>query len=522
MKIREVNIKKFLSLENVTYQLPETGTILVDGINKITNGSNGSGKTALFEAIYWAIYGKTLRGSTDANANVSIIVEKGNNVYLINRTKSSLYLEENGVQQKDLKTNIQSYIETFVVGFSYKLFQTLIYLNPYTLTKWFIEFDDTDRKKLFVESLGLESLTALTEKVKADKRSAEELYNKTKLDYFSTQSALNEINRILEPYNEMYKSFNDKLSFMKDLLKEDIQPTDFDKYLSVIETQISQSMQQLAVKEYRRRELESKIREINTKTHNLSVLTSCPVCLQDIPDSHKDNVKKSLEEESKNYSEEIKLLTEEIYKIQSELSGYQGIKSEFSELIEVYKKLASISNETKRHAELSDKINSLINVLKQEESKVEELKLWEKVFSPTGLISRVIDHVIEAVGEYMSLYTELMGFGEVTTVIDNRGKINYSVDYKSLSSGERRRVEIALMFALRQVIPCPFPVLVIDEIFDHLDQVGLEATNLVIEHFLQTNPILISIISHRGDIPIEYDYRWTIIKEKTGVSRLSN
>ena len=66
MKINKIEINNFYSIKNVTLNFDKyKGIVLIEGKNKDTKGSNGSGKSVLVEAVVWGLFGKTIRKSTE-------------------------------------------------------------------------------------------------------------------------------------------------------------------------------------------------------------------------------------------------------------------------------------------------------------------------------------------------------------------------------------------------------------------------------------------------------------------------
>lgn len=112
MQIKFIDIKlyNFLSYREIYYKF-NTGITLVSGINNYTDdgsSSNGSGKSAIFEAILWVITGETSRGikdirniyNIDEGAYVELSLNIDNNLYFLIRSK----------EHKKLKTNLKIYI----------------------------------------------------------------------------------------------------------------------------------------------------------------------------------------------------------------------------------------------------------------------------------------------------------------------------------------------------------------------------------------------------------------------------
>ena len=68
MKIRDITIQNFLSIKKARIDLKKfDGLTVIKGKNLDTGGSNGSGKSSIVEAIFFALTGKTLRKSTEAS-----------------------------------------------------------------------------------------------------------------------------------------------------------------------------------------------------------------------------------------------------------------------------------------------------------------------------------------------------------------------------------------------------------------------------------------------------------------------
>ena len=66
MKINKITIQNFYSFKEEEFLLGSySGLTLIKGVNKDTGGSNGSGKSALVEALFFGLTGKTIRKSTE-------------------------------------------------------------------------------------------------------------------------------------------------------------------------------------------------------------------------------------------------------------------------------------------------------------------------------------------------------------------------------------------------------------------------------------------------------------------------
>ena len=74
MRIKRVSVNNFMSIEKIDIDLSKEGLNLVLGKNSDSKqfDSNGSGKSSLFDAIVWCMYGEILR-----NVNVDKLVRNG-------------------------------------------------------------------------------------------------------------------------------------------------------------------------------------------------------------------------------------------------------------------------------------------------------------------------------------------------------------------------------------------------------------------------------------------------------------
>lgn len=116
---------------------------------------------------------------------------------------------------------------------------------------------------------------------------------------------------------------------------------------------------------------------------------------------------------------------------------------------------------------------------------------------------------------------------DVIAIEEDDAKLNIKLGngtYESLSGGEKTRVNIALLLAQKSLaeilgnISCN--IIILDEILGYCDS---QAEGNVIDLVIQELETLESIymVSHK-EIPLGYDTQLTIIKDKTGLSRVSS
>ena len=117
--------------------------------------------------------------------------------------------------------------------------------------------------------------------------------------------------------------------------------------------------------------------------------------------------------------------------------------------------------------------------------------------------------------------TELISFelegNNISIKYDNK-------EYESLSGGEKQKVDLIIQFSIRDML-CSYTdfstnLIVLDEIFDNLDETGCSKIIELISSKL-TDISSIFIITHHGnELNIPYDNEITVIKGADGVSYL--
>lgn len=95
-------------------------------------------------------------------------------------------------------------------------------------------------------------------------------------------------------------------------------------------------------------------------------------------------------------------------------------------------------------------------------------------------------------------------------------------DYENLSGGEKQKVDLILQFSLRDMLcnhlSFSSNILVLDEIFDNLDQIGCEKVIDVVSAITDIKNIF--IVTHRKDLSLPSDKELIVVKSQTGISEI--
>lgn len=181
VKFMSISLWNFMCFEHIIYQFPEYGFHLVLGeVEGDMKDSNGAGKSALFEALTWVLFGKTMRDiqvakvvrSGQLEAKGVLWFEIGEYKYQVIRTRtlsgraSTLTFASfrtdvaQGAPGEDLTGSSMEETDARIVGelgFSFELFKNSVFYGqglPYR----FVQSTDAQKKAIMEEILSLDWL----------------------------------------------------------------------------------------------------------------------------------------------------------------------------------------------------------------------------------------------------------------------------------------------------------------------------------------------------------------------------
>ena len=170
-KIKKVEIKNFISIENIKYNV-ENGFTLVKGVN-------GSGKTNLFDAIYWCFFGKTTKelnseelirwGAKESEVSVYLEGVKGGLGKIVRNSKDGLHvyksIEDSSPLTEGLrKDDRQKMLEESLLGINEDIFLSACYFSQENL-QMLTQLSDTDKTNIINNLLGFDMYCSLYDKV---------------------------------------------------------------------------------------------------------------------------------------------------------------------------------------------------------------------------------------------------------------------------------------------------------------------------------------------------------------------
>lgn len=220
-------------------------------------------------------------------------------------------------------------------------------------------------------------------------------------------------------------------------------------------------------------------------------------------------------------SSEIKVLKERISSAECSLSR---------EKEQLQKEKADLTTQTNSYRETIAGAKEEIGRINLE-SKY--LNFWIEGFGNKGIKSLLLDEILPALNNRVAFYAATLLDNSIRIMFDTeamlksgeaRDKFNVKlfqkdhrqIDYKSCSSGEKGRIDAAILLALQSLIferagSCS-NIVIFDEVFEHLDIVGIErAINLLTE---EASDKAIFVISHQNELRDYFDNVITVRKKK--------
>jgi len=232
IKFQSIKIQNFLSFNDLTFNFKDKGLYLIEG-------KNGSGKSSLFEAIAWVLFGKTFKSIKESeiihkleekNCLVNLKFTINDKQYQAIKTKkhdeykdtTMLFVKINntwenisGKDQLDTHKEIEK-----LLGLNFKVFQQSIMLS--NLNKSFAEMTDADIKEIFDEILDLDVYSKLQDinsvkKAEINNKVSEILNSKSIINsninnYFDTiENLKNDLQKAEQDNKEKISQSNDKI-----------------------------------------------------------------------------------------------------------------------------------------------------------------------------------------------------------------------------------------------------------------------------------------------------------------------
>lgn len=543
------------------------------GSNGITviRGATGEGKTTILSALVWGAYGKNLKGKSDVNTwekyrpknyngtKVEIYFGKDGKTHKITRClkykgevngakgKDRLIYEIDAVEVSEKnKGEIQALINANL-GMSYRLFMNSILFGQGM--KRLIQESSSDKKDLFEEIFELEYISKARDIAKGYYTEALREYNEISQKYSSSKEKKQSIQRMLDDLKKQANHVkNDLSSRVKVLEKKLSLLAKAKKENELKETVTYKNRIEQRIQEARdnQKELLNKINEAKKKTR-VSLEEFIGVIIKLLKRGDIKNSLKRLMEVKKAFGD-IERLQDKCSKLADKISNYRDKLEELRDQeyeankvqrdidlthVEIKKLLSEkragvnlglIKKYKTQLSTISDKLQSIESEMEEKRAKVDNYKwVMDDPLGNSGIKAFLFESSLDILNETLESYSEVLGFSILFYVDIHGVKKDFNtqiimdgieVSYEELSGGQKTLVNIAMAFAMNEVMTKAkgINIAFLDEVFENLSSEYVDLVIGLIRKIYKNKTLY--LISHQESLPIPNARVLTVTRER--------
>lgn len=574
MRLLSVDIKNFLSIENATVHFEDSGLALVEGWNFDTGRANAAGKTAIFNAISFALYNKLprkitaseilRRGTKSGSVTLDVSLEDGHTYSVKRNRPSGVSFKKDGIDITLTQEEFESKLKL-----SYDQFLVAMYCAQNTETR-FLYLNDSSKKDFIVQLLGLNKFSLVKKSADLKISDLEKQLSEISTNVTSAEARISTYKESLVDEDNI----NGKIVLIDAAIDKAnvelidlalIKKPDLSKYASLqqnIDTKKAKFVEDRTL----RHVLVSQHAKVKNKIRPFSKSDTCPTCgsTQDITEAKARHEAEcaALASEAQDLLAEIKdidgrlakesevetLASKLREKLAEESQQYESAKTRIGELntfvsVKTRDRL-NYAQQLDNNVSVKAKIDTLKATIGKLEAKAQALKQDLEVYktissaySPTGAQAYVLDSVVDSFNSRMDHYVSLVwpnvtyalrsyrenAKGDLTAKLSERLMMNgEEISIGSLSGGENRALSICADLSMIDVVSSEFSIslnpLIFDEPFDGLDHVGRELVVDLLERVAQDRQIF--IVDHSSETQAKFS-KVIRVEKRNGVSTIS-
>lgn len=514
---------KYIAVGDKNWEYAPTGLTVV-------TGKNGSGKsTAVVEARAYALFGKMMRGApAPPGFTVGAEVETDTGVVHVERDAKGLVWANDGEKPVawETKTKAQEALLQRL-GVTHTTWATTTVFSSAGVGS-FTQATDTERKVLVEALLGLGAFDTAYTRAKREARDAE----------LRAASWGETVRAAILAVEQAQQS----LALVSSVEVRD--PTPVDPPDAGIATRIQALTHDIAACTARSAEASQALgaavatRRGIESLATVSGLDACPTCTRPVDEEFRvrvatkaAEVRASTDADSAAARARMAEADAAVGAYRREISALVAQRSAQETAYNAY--LRDVQRVEGERSAQAQRLSRAAGVLQEAEIRLAQAKADQvaaqhnadvaaaamAVLGPTGVRAALLDRVLGAVEAQANMYGSRIGAFPVeiqsTTQLasgETRDKIALLVlgrpSPDSLSTGERRRLDVAILFAFASVVGTAGEI-ILDECFDGLDDVGVEAVADVLRDMSATRPVVVITHNERLAARLRAGTHWT-------------
>jgi len=550
---KKIRYKNFLSSGNQFIE--------IDFCKHNTNliiGTNGAGKSTILDALCFVLFNKAFR-KINKNQLINSVNEKeclveiefsvNSRNYLVRRgIKPNVFdIEVNGsplhkeaddrvnqkvLEENILKVNFRSFTQIVIMGSSTfvpfmqlpaahrrEVIEDLLDIRIFSVMNSLIK-DKIRTQKEQIKTLEISKVN-LKEKIEMQKSFIEELENRGNANINANQKKIDNLDKEVGIYMLENSKIEEQIFGYTKEQEEVIGASDKLVKLNNLKGKISQKV------------------SVITKEHQFfSKNTVCPTCTQTIEEEFRlnrindaQNKARELQQGFKELEETIKseqererqfnVLSKEITKLNNEISkNNTQVSSNQRQIRDLEQEIQTITKQLKNRNTENDKLKEFQENLQktfEELSKIKEQIVYydftHSLLKDDGVKTKIIKKYLPFINQQVNRYLQMMDF-YINFHLDEefnetiKSPIHEDFSYSSFSEGEKAKINLALIFAWREIARIKNSVntniILFDEVFDgSLDEFGTDNFLKIIRYIIKDANVF--VISHKPDLQDKFD-----------------
>ena len=516
-------------------------------------GTNGAGKSTMLDALCFALFNKPYRkinkpqlvnSSNEKGCLVEVEFSVGPRNYLIRRgIKPNVFdiIVDGEMKNKEADDRAnQKIVEEQILKLNYKSFTQIVILGSSNFVP-FMQLTQAHRREVIEDLLDIRIFSAMNNLLKEEIRQSREVIKNLTLKKNTIKDKISMQEGFIEDLENRHK---DKIEENENKIEKLISDAlETDQQNKVIADEIKEKEKELsgyetATEQLRKLgSLKGKISQrvtTITKEHKFfSQNTVCPTCTQSIEEDFRLNKISDAQDKAKELQEGFLKLEESIRLEEDRERHFKTLTKEITELThgisqnnvriagfnrqvrdlqhEVQTLTSQLQDRNSEHEKLDGFKNDLQVVFGKLAEKNEEVKYNDFAYSllkDGGVKSKIIKKYLPLINKQVNRYLQMMDFYINFHLDEEFGEtiqspVHDKFTYSSFSEGEKMRIDLALLFAWREVArfknSANTNLLILDEVFDSsLDTVGTDEFTKIIRFVIQDANTF--VISHKADM----------------------
>jgi len=545
----KVRYKNFLSTGNVFTEIDlgaHPTTLIV--------GENGAGKSTFLDAITFALFGKPFRNinkpqlvnsinEKDCAVEIEFII--GKIIYKVCRgikpNTFEIYVDGDLLNQDAKSKDYQDYLEKVILKMNYKSFTQIVILGSTNFTP-FMQLSAADRRIVIEDLLDIQIFSSMNVIVKNKLHALKDEAAQLKIQIDNTKDKIDLHKKHLDELKKNTKEIVDAKKKEFEENSKTLQQLQVE--LEQKEKQIDELMCSTVDEDFTNKrfsklnnlevKIEGNIQKLEKDIEFYSVNSTCPTCDQAISNKeekvHTCNSKiielteglNKLKEESNAVLQRIntiKTTQKELKSFEQDLVRVNTSRSQIRKYIKKLEdEIAEIENKPAMSDEFKAQSKILLNALQSYNDKRKEVSeqtqnydIVAQLLKDGGIKSKIIKQYVPVINKLVNKYLAAMDFfvnfnidEEFKETIKSRHRDDFS--YENFSEGEKKRIDLALLFTWRSVAKLKNSVntnlLIFDEVFDgSLDINGTEEFMKLINMMNEGTNVF--VITHKSDQMID-------------------